>query len=473
MIAALRRRVGELREGASASGADPNAASASGTIWKPPRKACAPRNSERVRRPRTGARRATPRVAVEIAAAKGVGLRRRARDAKAAEEEETSTRWRRRGCGGGGGGGGARGGAGGDGRRAGGDRRRAGGDRRRAGGDRRRAGGDRRAPERRRAAASLGEGGASAAQQQRKEAKRDKREKKREKRRGGKRDADAEEAPEEAPEEAAEEAPEVSGRRSSRSAPSPQNLTLDRTRVARRPSWRATPPPPPPPRRRARRLAVPSPRPACLPTTRNLRARAPRQPPRSPPKTPYVDSREDVEMHGERAADPLPAHPWGTPAGPCSNSPPRNGRGARRAQTEADDDGRGGRVASRALMVDPETMDGETAGGGGGAARRVGAVRGRGCGAAGADGGWRDAREPGRAAPRRRARGARSDVSHHRRCRGRRRWTLGGGGGRGRVGEIRGRAPAGRGRRGRGVSGGVVGPMKKRTRSELWCGGSD
>ena len=39
--------------GASASGGGSNAASAT-TIWKPPRKACAPRNSERVRRSRTG-----------------------------------------------------------------------------------------------------------------------------------------------------------------------------------------------------------------------------------------------------------------------------------------------------------------------------------------------------------------------------------------------------------------------------------
>ena len=72
---------------------------------------------------------------------------------------------------------------------------------------------------------------------------------------------------------------------------------------------------------------------------------------------------------------------------------PRSGGGERRRRR------RDGRVASRAVdggSGNDGRGDGG-AGGGGGAARRVGAVRGRGCGAPGADGGWRDAREPGRA----------------------------------------------------------------------------
>ena len=179
--------------------------------------------------------------------------------------------------------------------------------------------------------------------QQRKEAKRDKREKKREKRRGGKRDADAEEAPEEAAEEApeeaaeeaAEEAPEVSGRRfvSERAVSSKPHSRSDARRAASIVARHAAAAAAAATTRAEAREGYPPPRPACLPTTRNLRAaRRDNLPGRRPRRRTWTLARTSRCTANE---PPIlsPARPWGTPANPCSSSPPRER--ARRAPRRA------------------------------------------------------------------------------------------------------------------------------------------
>ena len=233
--------------------------------------------------------------------------------------------------------------------------------------------------------------------QQRKEAKRDKREKKREKRRGGKRDADAEEAPEEAaeeapeeaPEEAAEEAPEVSGRRfvSERAVSSKPHSRSDARRAASIVARHAAAAAAAATTRAEAREGYPPPPSGVPPDDPEPPRGAPRQPPRSPPKTPYVDSREDVEMHGERAADPLPGASVGYPGEPMlefattgtGEASPEASPGA---EAENDDDDDEADALLRApLMVDPETMDGETAARAAAAARRDALARYAGAGA--------------------------------------------------------------------------------------------
>ena len=233
--------------------------------------------------------------------------------------------------------------------------------------------------------------------QQRKEAKRDKREKKREKRRGGKRDADAEEAPEEAAEEApeeaaeeaAEEAPEVSGRRfvSERTVSSKPHSRSDARRAASIVARHAAAAAAAATTRAEAREGYPPPPSGVPPDDPEPPRGAPRQPPRSPPKTPYVDSREDVEMHGERAADPLPGASVGYPGEPMlefattgtGEASPEASPGA---EAENDDDDEADALLRAPLMVDPETMDGETAARAAAAARRDALARYAGAGAA-------------------------------------------------------------------------------------------
>ena len=232
--------------------------------------------------------------------------------------------------------------------------------------------------------------------QQRKEAKRDKREKKREKRRGGKRDADAEEAPEEAAEEApeeaaeeaAEEAPEVSGRRfvSERAVSSKPHSRSDARRAASIVARHAAAAAAAATTRAEAREGYPPPPSGVPPDDPEPPRGAPRQPPRSPPKTPYVDSREDVEMHGERAADPLPGASVGYPGEPMlefattgtGEASPEASPGA---EAENDDDDEADALLRAPLMVDPETMDGETAARAAAAARRDALARYAGAGA--------------------------------------------------------------------------------------------
>jgi hypothetical protein len=217
--------------------------------------------------------------------------------------------------------------------------------------------------------------------QQRKEAKREKKEKKKEKRRAGKGDADAEETPEapEAPRDGRPSDSDPSASDPSASDPSACRAASIAARHAAAAAAATT--------RAEAREGYPPPPSGVPPDDPEPPHGAPRQPPRSPPKTPYVDSREDVEMHGERAADPLPGASVGYPGEPMLEfATTGTGEASPEASPEAenhddDDDDEADALLCAPLMVDPETMDGEMAARAAAAARRDALARYAGAGA--------------------------------------------------------------------------------------------